>query len=202
MTKGDGRQTVRVDAEPGPPACVQHLVRARMAGSADDSGDRRRTAPGTVGRSAEARRRHVATYLRLAEELRAKYADSTEDAEWFRRLDLEHDNLREAIRASLRADESADEPVSHRFVVALRKFWLVRNHYTEARAFLAPMLARCGAPSPARLDLLEASNTFAQLQFAYDVALDNVREGLALARSLGERYASRSSRRTSSTSTS
>ncbi|MFO0618525.1 MAG: protein kinase [Polyangiaceae bacterium] len=140
------------------------------------------------GDAAEARRRHVATYLRLAEELRAKYADSTEDAEWFRRLDLEHDNLREAIRASLRADESADEPVSHRFVVALRKFWLVRNHYTEARAFLAPMLARCGAPTPARLDLLEASNTFAQLQFAYDVALDNVREGLALARSLGERY--------------
>ena len=79
------------------------------------------------------------------------------------------------------------EPTAHRFLVALRRFWLVRNHYTQARAFLAPMLARYAAPTAARLDLLEASNTFATLQLEYDTALDNVL--LVGARIGGDRFA-------------
>src|SRR6185436_18902192 len=95
-----------------------------------------------AGETDDVRRRLRDELLAWAEAMAGRYADSREDAAWFDRLTEDHDNLRAAIQASLEADvaDAADagaEPVSHRFVVALRKFWLVRGHAGLARAFIA-----------------------------------------------------------------
>jgi predicted ATPase len=141
---------------------------------------------GEAGETGALRARHRDVYLQFVEDLSSRFAGSPGDAEWFARLGEEHDNVREAIRESLEPRDGAPS-VAPRFAAALRRYWLVRGHYAEALGFLLRMLELHRDPTRARLDLLEAANTFATLLFDYAKALDHLREALAIACELGER---------------
>jgi serine/threonine-protein kinase PknK len=93
------------------------------------------------GHAAALRDRHRDWCLELAEEAQ-QHLRGADQAVWFARLELEHDNLRAALgwtAAHARSD------LGERFGLALWRFWLVRGHYVEGRRWLEAIL---GLPAP------------------------------------------------------
>lgn len=125
--------------------------------------------------------RHARYYIQLAEAAEPELKRANQAA-WFERLALEHDNLRVALRWSLDADEPA---IGLRLAVALARFWEVRGHYNEARRWLAEIL---GAADSARQPLsfraagVAHAGFFAYIQGDLAAAFDMLEEGLCLAR--------------------
>ena len=58
---------------------------------------------------------------------------------WLTRLELEHDNLRTALRWSLGTGSNA--PAALRLAGALARFWLMHAHFSEGRYWLGEVLA-------------------------------------------------------------
>jgi len=85
------------------------------------------------------RRQHATFFLQLAEEADPKVR-SAEQATWYRRLEVEHDNLRAALRWTIERQESE---MSLRLAGALWAFW--RQHLHEGRGWLEQVLAQPGA---------------------------------------------------------
>jgi tetratricopeptide (TPR) repeat protein len=81
--------------------------------------------------------RHAAFFTALAEEAEPRFT-SDRQAEWLDRMEQDHDNFRAAMRRSL--DEGSAEPAM-RIASALWRFWQLRGHLTEGRAWLTEMLA-------------------------------------------------------------
>jgi non-specific serine/threonine protein kinase len=94
------------------------------------------------GEAAELERAHALVYLGLAEQAEP-HINGPEQARWIARLELEHDNLRAALRRSLAA--GARETAA-RLVGALWPFWLARGHIGEGAGWLRQTLAACGRP--------------------------------------------------------
>lgn len=92
------------------------------------------------GEAQEARARHAAHYLRLAEEAEPGLMGGPEQAVWFRRLGLERDNLRAALQELA---GQADMPGVARIVSALWRFILVQDSISEGRRLLDQALAHC-----------------------------------------------------------
>jgi predicted ATPase/transcriptional regulator with XRE-family HTH domain len=89
----------------------------------------------------EARRRHAEYYLALAE---AATANKTgpDQGTWLDRLQVDHDNLRAALRWLL--DRGLGDPelteMALRLGYGLYSFWDARGHFTEGRAWLTRIL--------------------------------------------------------------
>jgi predicted ATPase len=96
-------------------------------------------------REKEAKRRHAAYFLALAEEAEPRIK-GREQIEWLERLEAEHDNLRAAIVGSL---EAADPQTAARFGWALRMYWLMRARQNEGRQLMEQTLTRYGGDLPA-----------------------------------------------------
>jgi tetratricopeptide (TPR) repeat protein len=104
-------------------------------------------------REKEAKRRHVAYFLALAEEAEPRIK-GREQIEWLDRLEAEHDNLRAAIVGSL---EATDPQTVARFGWALRMYWLMRARQSEGRLLMEQTLNRYGdLPTRARAQALNA----------------------------------------------
>ena len=88
--------------------------------------------------------RHRDFYLRLAEAAEPRL-HGAEPTVWLERLEVDHDNLRAALRWSL---ERGDVEISLRLGGALRFFWDTRAHVSEGHALLDAILARAGAQPP------------------------------------------------------
>jgi predicted ATPase len=89
------------------------------------------------------RRRHALFYLEFAEAAAARLHGPAQ-LDSLDRIELEHDNLRAALAWSLAA---SDADVTLRLCLALRDFWRVRGHLSEARQRLDDALrlpASCG----------------------------------------------------------
>jgi non-specific serine/threonine protein kinase len=97
-------------------------------------------------REKEAKRRHVAYFLALAEEAEPRIK-GREQIEWLDRLEAEHDNLRAAIVGSL---ETTDALTAARFGWALRMYWLMRARQSEGRLLMGQTLNLYGGDLPAR----------------------------------------------------
>ena len=82
------------------------------------------------------RRQHATFFQAFAEEADPKVR-SAEQAVWYRRLEIEHDNLRAALGFLL--EQKASE-MGLRLAGALWAFW--RHHLQEGRGWLAQMLAQ------------------------------------------------------------
>ncbi|MFJ6752055.1 ATP-binding protein [Streptomyces sp. NPDC091266] len=86
-----------------------------------------------AGERAATERRHLVTYRELArvgDPLLRGPAQRT----WMERLELEHDNLRTALR---RAVAARDEPEALCLVLSLYWFWSLRDHRSDARSWSA-----------------------------------------------------------------
>ena len=113
------------------------------------------------------RRAHADYLLALVEQAEPELTGPTQGT-WFERLEAEHANLRAAIVWSL-TDGPPD--LSLRFVGALWRFWCVRGHVGEARAWTEEALARDeDRPTLVRGRALQAAAHLADSHGDYDRA--------------------------------
>lgn len=79
---------------------------------------------------------HVGIYVALAEESEPQLHQS-DQLEWFKRLETEHDNLRAALNWSLKKGEVE---TALRLSTSVWHFWWVRGHLSEGRKWLEATL--------------------------------------------------------------
>src|SRR5262249_32443843 len=104
------------------------------------------------------RERHRDYFVAFAEEADKQLLDA-EQAEWLRRLEEEHDNLRSALEWSL-GEAPAQE--DRRLCGAMHRFWFTRGYLTEGRQWCARILAK-GAPPQPTLEYARAVNAAGSL---------------------------------------
>jgi predicted ATPase/DNA-binding CsgD family transcriptional regulator len=115
----------------------------------------------TRGEIESTRRRHAGWFLRLAEQAESEIYGGRHQLHWLEALATEYDNLRAALAFLAEADKTA----GLRLVGSLTRFWYVRGHLNEGRAWLELMLARDpGAPAEVRVKALTGLSLLAMLQ--------------------------------------
>jgi predicted ATPase/class 3 adenylate cyclase len=131
------------------------------------------------------RERHRDYFLALAEEAEPKLTGAAQ-AEWLRRLEEEHENLRAGFDWSLAEAESRG---GLRLCGALLWFWWTRGHISEGREWCARVLGKTGGDerTPERAKVLNAAGALACLQGDYPAAWAWHEESLAIRRHLGDR---------------
>ena len=125
--------------------------------------------------------RHASYYLHLAEavEPELKRADQ---AAWFERLTIEHDNFRAVLRWAL-AEERLE--VGLRLATSLQRFWEVRGYWSEARRWLVDLLhspSTAAQPMPLRAAAMAHAGNFTYLLGDEVAGRQLLEEGLHLAR--------------------
>jgi len=130
-------------------------------------------------------KRHRDYFMALAMKAAPKLLGA-EQADWFGRLDEEHDNLRSVLESSL---SQAEPEGSLGLCSALQRFWWTRGHLSEGRAWCARALGgpQAGEPTPARAKALGGAGLLAFWQGDYPSARAQHEEGLAIWRQLGDR---------------
>lgn len=83
------------------------------------------------------RRAHATYFLTMAERAEPELA-GPEAGIWLDRLGIEHDNLRGALAWAM---ERGDADTGLRLVAAVFRFWVVRGHLREGRAWAERLLA-------------------------------------------------------------
>jgi tetratricopeptide (TPR) repeat protein len=137
------------------------------------------------------RERHRDYFLALAEATAPKLLGA-DQAEWLRRLEEEHDNLRSALEWSL-VEAGSQEDL--RLCGALDRFWSTRGHLVEGREWCARVLAKERA-TERTLEFtrtLSAAGILAWHQTDYRAAQTLLEESLAISRELGDRGGTASS---------
>ena len=138
-----------------------------------------------TGGSAALRVRHRDYYLAIAEEANPKLKGD-EQAEWLRRLEEEHDNLRAGLEWSL---VEAGSKGGLRLCGALQRFWWTHGHLAEGRQWCTRVLCKAGAEerTPERANALNGAGVLAYHQGDYPAARALHEESLAIRRELGDR---------------
>jgi predicted ATPase/DNA-binding CsgD family transcriptional regulator len=135
------------------------------------------------GEEQEARHAHATYYLALAEKARPELRGPRQ-AEWFDRLEGEHDNLRAALRWAL---ESGDTEIALQLAAELWWFWYKRGHLSEGRRWLEEVLSKSVSPTSTRAEALNGAGVLARNQSDFAQAQAWLEEGLALRRELGDK---------------
>lgn len=104
-------------------------------------------------------RNHADFFLNLAEDAKP-YLRGPRQIEWFDRLEVEHDNLRAALRWAL---ETKNTNVSLRLVVALEEFWHRRGYVTEGLDWLSAAL-RLLPPPPGPSEVIHEDTELVTMQ--------------------------------------
>lgn len=137
------------------------------------------------GETARCRARHFDHFLALAREAEPQLIGKDQLA-WLERLDAEHDNLRAALAHAAAASD--DVPAALGLVTAISRFWYVRGHVAEGRAWLARILALPGGEGTTiRGKALNWAGVFAWKQRDYAASRERYEEALAIRRALGDR---------------
>jgi predicted ATPase/transcriptional regulator with XRE-family HTH domain len=97
-----------------------------------------------AGEEAAVQDAHLAYFLALAERAYSAFW-GPEEGHWIARLEAEHDNLRAALRWSLRADVAV---AGLKLVDALGTFWYKYGHLREGLAWLGAALAKGSTAVP------------------------------------------------------
>jgi tetratricopeptide (TPR) repeat protein/DNA-binding CsgD family transcriptional regulator len=129
------------------------------------------------------RRKHTTFFLALAEESEPKLR-SNEQSSWYSRLEIEHDNLRAALRWTLE-DQQAE--LALRLGGVLFRFWRYRNHVREGRSWLEQVLLQPGAQahSIARAKALRGAGLLAISQGDFPEAHRLLEESVSIGREVG-----------------
>jgi predicted ATPase/DNA-binding SARP family transcriptional activator len=134
--------------------------------------------------------RYLAYFLALAERS-AAFIVGSDQAQWLKRLALDHDNFRTILACltgtpltglSLKPDEAL------RLATALWRFWQLRGHLAEGRTYLKAALAGAGPERTLlRAKALIGAGSLAFYQADYPEARGMYEESLAISRELGDR---------------
>ena len=129
-------------------------------------------------------RRHAEHYLALAEAVEPELWGSNAVA-WLDRLEIEHDNLRAALRWATGRGEAE---IALRLGAALSRFWQVHAHLSEGLKWLESGLVwTSGASTATRARALDAAGHLARDRADYDQAWAHYEESLGLRRELDDR---------------
>jgi predicted ATPase len=99
------------------------------------------------GAADELRRRHAAYYVALAERAEPELTGA-QQARWYERLEVEHDNLRAALTYALSTRRTS---LALRLSAALARFWQVRGYAGEGRRWLLESLTQDNDDTPSWL---------------------------------------------------
>jgi tetratricopeptide (TPR) repeat protein len=139
------------------------------------------------GEETDARRRHAAWYLALAETAEPQLL-GPEQVTWLARMELERDNLRAALGW---AREQGEMEIGLRIAGALWRFWHLHGHTSEGRAWLEALLAPSAADGQAavatRAKALRSAGGLAYFQGNYEDAWECYDESRRLYDALGDR---------------
>src|SRR6185437_255601 len=129
---------------------------------------------------------HCEHFLQLAQASR-RGMEGSEQAEWIRRIELAHDDLRSAIALTLSG--GADPILAVKFVVALMGFWILRGYVTEGRNYVRASLAlpAVQASDLAHAHALYIGATLADAQSNYAEAAQMLEQCIVLRRALDSR---------------
>ncbi len=135
------------------------------------------------GEAEAIRRRHATFFLAMAEEGELKMR-SAEQSTWFKRLEVEHDNLRAALRWTL---ESQEAEMGLRLAGALMVFWRSCNHTSEGRNWFERVLGQstAKAPTAARAKALLGAGAMAFFQGDLPEAQRLLGESVSVGREVG-----------------
>jgi predicted ATPase/DNA-binding SARP family transcriptional activator len=144
-----------------------------------------------AGDLAEVRARHLEYYHRLTRQAEPGLRSAAQ-LEWIARLEVEHDNLRAAMKWAI---ESGRPELGQEIAGGLARFWYLRGYWQEGRDWLGQMLARGlqGEALANAPDCIRAARASALLGAAW-LADENGDEGplyeesLALCRAVGDRW--------------
>jgi len=129
------------------------------------------------------RRRHAEWYRGVVGLARATVGGMEQEAS-LRRLELEHDNLRGALRWAL----DRGDPIAARMGGELWRFWYARSYLSEGRRWLEAALAQAGSlPASVRAPLLLGTGAIAQAQGDSRRAGTLLEEALTLFRAEADR---------------
>ena len=158
------------------------------------SGSMRANACREAGEAGSLYNRHVAFYLRVAEQAEPEL-HGVNAIGWLDRLDAEHDNFREALswvigQAEGATDEAIGARAAHdalRLVNLLEPFWRIRSHLNEGRMWLQKVLGLSLAqkPSPERACALANEARFAWMFDDMARAWAACNESISIGRALG-----------------
>lgn len=126
-------------------------------------------------------RSHAEYFTDLAEKAEPKL-QTPEVGPWVRRLELEHDNLRTAIRWSI----GVDATYAARIAKALRLFWMLRGYTREAQYWFSEVLKAPAIPSESRAILLTGLANMTQFRGDFAAAETVYRESLEESRATGD----------------
>jgi predicted ATPase len=128
--------------------------------------------------------RHASLFCALAEEAEPKLT-ADDQAAWLDRIELEHDNLRAAMRRSI---DGGHTELAMRTASALWRFWQLRGHLSEGRAWLTEILAlpECAMATALRASTLTALAGIAYWQTDYAAAGPAYEEALSIYRELDD----------------
>jgi len=138
------------------------------------------------GQEATWRSRHLEFFLALAKEAETKLTGA-EQAEWLKRLQEEHDNLRSALKLCQQDQESNEAGM--RLAGNIWRFWEIRGYLSEGREHLQAALEQEGREHKTRLrgKALYATGVLAWRQGDYAVARAMQDECLGISRELGDK---------------
>jgi predicted ATPase/DNA-binding SARP family transcriptional activator len=137
-----------------------------------------------LGNDLEPHRRHADHFAQLAVTA-ARELSGTNQTNWLRILDAEHDNLRAALDW-LAADD--DAPAELRLAATLGRFWYVRGYIEEGLRRLRHAIDRAaGRDEPALAKALRAASALALIRGDYPLARELADRALSLYRSLDDR---------------
>jgi len=134
------------------------------------------------GEANEVRGQHAAFFLTLAQEAEL---DGPEQRLWVERLEVEHDNLREALSWTL---EWGEANLGLRFGGAIWRFWYNRGYLSEGIRWMGRVLEGSEpTASPVRVKALEGMGWLTQMQADFGRAEATYEEMLELSRELGDK---------------
>jgi non-specific serine/threonine protein kinase len=145
-----------------------------------------RSALEASGEAGTVRTRHLTWALTLAEQADAHWV-GPDRAVWLDRLDLDHDDVRAALRW---ARTSRQGTAALRLAREMWRLWFTRGHWSEGRSWCEELLAlddELGheAPPLLRADVLYRAGTFAFRHHDLEVAARHLEESAALYRTTG-----------------
>jgi predicted ATPase len=127
------------------------------------------------GEAEQMRRQHAAYFLAFAEEAEP-HLHGPQPAEWMKRLEEEHHNIRAALRWSL----AYDAGVAARLGAAIRYFWVFQGRLAEGLAVSQDILRLCDrVPTAVRWNVLSMAGNLAKFQGDYETARRMYEEGLS-----------------------
>jgi predicted ATPase/class 3 adenylate cyclase len=136
-----------------------------------------------AGEETDARRRHAAAFLALAEDA-ARHTMGSDQPMWLDRLQEDHANLREALDWSI---DHGPVEVAQRLSTSLWRYWQIRGFLREGRELVDRVVALGpDEPSSARMWSLAAAGGIAYWQADTQRAHSLYLEQLSMARQIGD----------------